>query len=169
MGLFFMGAIVLLEKSQHVPGAFAASPVRSLEYVFGKLGSLSTVSLGVAAVLALAAGVGHIWRVLAGTAMAGAIFTLSGIVAASKISSLNQFILWTVPVEIAGFVPAVLHLFEITPGWFRYYPVNVCMEMVSGAVPSVWGILIAAALIAVLLWLSGDCVLDMWSGGGGGK
>ena len=169
MGLFFMGAIVLLEKSQHVPGAFAASPVRPLEYVLGKLGSLSAVSLGVAAVLALAAGVGHIWRVLAGTAMAGAIFTLSGIVAASKISSLNQFILWTVPIEIAGFVPAVLHLFEITPGWFRYYPVNVCMEMVSGAVPSVWGILIAAALIAVLLWLSGNCVLDMWSGGGGGK
>lgn len=169
MGLFFMGAIVLLEKSQHTPWAFAVSPVRPMEYVLGKMGSLMAVSLAVVAVLALAAGVGHLLMVLAGTAMASALFTLSGIVVASKISSLNQFILWTVPVEAVSFVPAVLHLFKITPAWLRYYPVNVCMEMVSGTVPSPVGILMAAAWTAVLLRFSGDCVLDMWSNGGGGK
>lgn len=169
MGLFFMGAIVLLEKSQRTPWAFAASPVRPMEYVIGKVGSLSAVSLAVAAVLALTAGVGNLPMVLLGTAMAGGMFTLSGIVVAAKISSLNQFILWTVPVEVVGFVPAVLHLFGITPDWLRYYPVNVCMEMVSGAVPSPAGIFVAAAWTAVLLRLSGQAVLAMWGSGGGGK
>ena len=169
MGLFFMGAIVLLEKSQHTPWAFAVSPVRPMEYVLGKMGSLMAVSLAVAAVLALAAGVEHLPMALIGTAMASAMFTLSGIVVASKISSLNQFILWTVPVEVIGFVPAVLHLFKITPAWLRHYPVNVCMEMVSGTVPSPVGILAAAACTAVLLRLSRDCVPDMWSNRGGGK
>lgn len=169
MGLFFMGAIVLLEKSQRTPWAFAASPVRPMEYVIGKVGSLSAVSLAVAAVLVLTAGVGNLPMVLLGTAMAGGMFTLSGIVVAAKISSLNQFILWTVPVEVVGFVPAVLHLFGITPDWLRYYPVNVCMEMVSGAVPSPAGIFVAAAWTAVLLGLSGQAVLAMWGSGGGGK
>lgn len=169
MGLFFMGAIVLLEKSQHTPWAFAVSPVRPMEYVLGKMCSLMAVSLAVAAVLALAAGVEHLPMALIGTAMASAMFTLSGIVVASKISSLNQFILWTVPVEVVGFVPAVLHLFKITPAWLRHYPVNVCMEMVSGTVPSPVGILTATAWTAVLLRLSRDCVPGMWSNRGGGK
>ena len=33
MGLFFMGAIVLFEKNQHTPCAFAVSPVRPMEYL----------------------------------------------------------------------------------------------------------------------------------------
>lgn len=37
MGLFFMGAIILLEKSQHTPCAFAVSPVRPAEYIILKL------------------------------------------------------------------------------------------------------------------------------------
>lgn len=132
MGLFFMGAIVLLEKSQHTPCAFAVSPVRAAEYIAAKVGSLSAISLAVAAVLALAAGVNHLPIVLLGMVISGAVFTLLGMIAATKIISLNQFILWTVPIEIVCLVPAILHLFKITPAWLRYYPVNVCMEMVSG-------------------------------------
>lgn len=41
MGLFFMGAIVLLEKSQHTTCALAVSPVHATEYVIAKVSSLS--------------------------------------------------------------------------------------------------------------------------------
>ena len=54
MGLFFMGAIVLLEKSQRTPAALALSPVRAEEYIAAKVVSLSAISLAVAAVLAAA-------------------------------------------------------------------------------------------------------------------
>ena len=169
MGLFFLGAIVLLEKSQHTPCAFAVSPVRPTEYILAKVGSLSAISLVVAALLALSANVKHLPVVLLGTALSSAIFTLLGIIAATKIISLNQFILWIVPIEIFCFVPALLHLFKVTPAWFRYYPVNVCMEMVSGHAPSVTGIFIVTALMAVLFLLSKYCVLKMWSSMGGAK
>ena len=43
MGLFFMGAIVLLEKNQYTPCAFAVSPVRTIEYIVAKIGSLSVI------------------------------------------------------------------------------------------------------------------------------
>ena len=36
MGLFFMGAVVLLEKSQRIDSALAVSPIRISEYVIAK-------------------------------------------------------------------------------------------------------------------------------------
>lgn len=169
MGLFFMGAIVLLEKSQRTPCALAVSPVRPVEYLIAKVISLSAVSLAVAALLALAAGAGHPHMVLLGTVISSVIFTLFGIVIATKISSLNQFILWSVPVEAACFVPALLHLFKVTPAWLRSYPINACMEMVSGHAPSLGGIFTIMALTAMLFLFSKNCVLDMWSSMGGVK
>ena len=168
-GLFFMGAIVLLEKSQHTPCAFAVSPVRPMEYIIAKVGSLSAISLVVAAILALAASVNNLHIVLLGTVISSAIFTLFGMIIATKIISLNQFILWTVPIELVCFVPAILHLFKITPAWLRYYPINVCMEMISGCAPSRIGIVVVIALMAILLVLSKYCVLKMWSSMGGVK
>lgn len=131
MGLFFMGAIVLLEKSQHTPCAFAVSPVRAAEYVIAKVSSLSAISLAVAVILASAARADNIHIILFGTVISSVIFTLLGIIAAARIAGLNQFILRTVPIEIVCFVPAILHLFKITPAWCGYYPVNACMDMIS--------------------------------------
>lgn len=169
MGLFFMGAIVLLEKSQHTPCAFAVSPVRPMEYIIAKVGSLSVISVVVAAVLELAAGGNHLPVVLLGTAISGTIFTLCGIMIATKISSLNQFILWTVPMEIICFVPAILHLFKITPVWLRSYPFNVCMDMISGHTPSAAGIVIVLIMTVILSVLTKGCVRKMWGSTGGVK
>lgn len=169
MGLFFMGAIVLLEKSQHTPCALAVSPVRPMEYILAKTSSLSAISLVVAAVLASAASVEHLHMVLLGTVITSVIFTLLGIIIATKIISLNQFILWTVPIELVCFVPAILHLFKAAPARPAYYPINVCMGMVSGRAPSAPGIFIVMAFIAVLFVLSRNCVLKMWSHTGGLK
>lgn len=169
MGLFFMGAIILLEKSQHTPHVFAVSPVRPMEYMAAKVGSLAVISLVVAVVLALAAGAGHLHRVLFGTAVSSVIFSMLGMIIATKIASLNQFLLWTVPVEIVCFVPAILHLFKITPSWFRYYPANVCMDMVSGNMLSALEICIVVALLAILFVVSRFSVLKMWDSAGGVK
>ena len=94
MGLFFMGAIVLLEKSQHTPCALAVSPVQAIEYMIAKAGSLSAVSLAVAALLALAADAKHLHIILPGTMISSVVFTLLGMIVATKTESLNQFILW---------------------------------------------------------------------------
>ena len=169
MGLFFMGAIVLLEKSQHTTCALAVSPVHAAEYVIAKVSSLSAISLVVAAILALSTGSDHLHIVLFGTLISSVIFTLLGIIVATKIAGLNQFILWTVPIEAVCFVPAILHLFKITPAWCRYYPVNVCMDMVSGHSSSAIGFLGAMSMTVILFVLSRFCVLKMWDSMGGVK
>lgn len=169
MGLFFMGAIVLLEKSQHTTCELAVSPVHAAEYIIAKVSSLSAISLVVAAILALAADADNLHIVLWGTFLSSVIFTLFGIIVATKITSLNQFILWTVPIEAVCFVPAILHLFKITPAWCGYYPVNVCMDMVSGHSSSAVGFWGVVATTVILFVLSRFCVLKMWDSMGGVK
>lgn len=56
MGLFFMGAIVLLEKSQKVLHAIAISPAKVSEYILAKVFSLMFISCVVALILGIAAG-----------------------------------------------------------------------------------------------------------------
>lgn len=167
MGLFFMGAIVLLEKSQRVPCAFAVSPLKTMEYILAKVLSLCAIALVVAAILAIAAKVENLPAALLGTALSGVIFTLLGIIVATKIASLNQFVLWTVPIEIVGFIPAILHLFGLGPALLRFYPTSICMDMIAGNPITVVGLLIVIALITVLLVIAHRCVLKMWKSAGG--
>lgn len=169
MGLFFMGAIVLLEKSQRVPCALAVSPVKAMEYIVSKVISLCVVALIVAAILAIAAKPERLPYILLGTALSSVIFTLLGIILATKITSLNQFILWTVPVEMFCSVPAILHLFGILPAVLRFYPFNACMDLIAGGETTADGLLAAALLIAGLLFAAHKCVLKMWESAGGIK
>jgi fluoroquinolone transport system permease protein len=204
MGLFFMGAIVLLEKSQKVTSYFAITPLKASEYVWSKVFSLSAISLVVATTLAIIAGcrtlmpaaggegttsamasasdMSHmaLLPLLAGTFLASVIFTLCGIIVATKISSLNQFILATVPIEIIGFVPAGLHLFGVGASFsgagmrvlaaaFRIYPACVCMDLVMGRMPSAVGLLVTVATIALLAWVAKRSVQKMWQEQGGVK
>ena len=169
MGLFFMGAIVLLEKSQRVTSFFAVSPLRAFEYICSKVLTLNIIALLVAAVLEISVNCRSILLVMCGTFLSGILFTLLGIIIATKITSLNQFILATVPVEVIAFVPAVLHLFGITPEFMRIYPANVCMDMICGREFSVAGLVFTAAMIAVLFYAACRTVSKMWQCEGGVK
>lgn len=169
MGLFFMGAIVLLEKSQKVTAFFAVTPMRALEYVGSKVLSLNVIAAFVAAVLALVSGSRSVISVLLGTILSGTIFTLCGILVATGISSLNQFILATVPVEIIGFVPAMLHVFGVTPKAAGLYPPIACMGLVACIGADPMGILLTIVLIVVLTFAACQRVLKMWQEQGGVK
>lgn len=170
MGLFFMGAVVLLEKSQRVHCALSVSPAKADEYIISKIFSFGAIALLVATMLvALAMGIGSLFYVLPGTVLANTVFTLFGIIISSRITSLNQFILCTVPIEIFAFVPAILHLFNLSPAVLRSYPANVCMDMISGKSFSIIGLLYTVILIIVLYIQARKCILKMWQGAGGVK
>jgi len=112
MGLFFMGAIVLFEKSEHVLDSIAVSPAQPWEYVTGKLVSIGLISMLVALAIGIPAGViVHPARFLCGVFLCSCMFSSLGLVIACKVSSLNGFILATVPAEIVVVVPAVIWLF----------------------------------------------------------
>lgn len=169
MGLFFMGAIVLLEKSQRVLPALAVSPVRCREYLVAKLVSLGGISLLVALVLAVVAGVRPVWPVLVGTALLSATFTLAGVLVATKTPTLNSFLLASVPVELACFGPLVLYLFYGESSLWRWWPINLGFAMLRGQPGAVLpGLLGLSPLVGVLFWRAKCSVAKLWGSLGGG-
>jgi len=147
MGLFFMGSIVLFEKSERVLDSISVSPVRPWQYVFSKLFSIALISVAVG--YAIGAAAGSITRpVLFGAGVLLLSFASSavGLIIACKIKTLNQFLLCTVPVEIVMNVPVLLWLLGIKKDWFLIHPGVSMIQLCTGAAE--W----LPALVSLIVW-----------------
>ncbi|MDR1530717.1 MAG: ABC transporter permease [Clostridiales bacterium] len=169
IGLFFMGAVVLLEKSQRVLNALAVSPVKIHEYMIGKIVSLAAVSALAALFIALAAGLDNIPTVLAATVLTSAVFTLLGLTAAAKINSLNQYLIVIVPLEVICILPPIIFLFN-QDAIARLYPLSASMALISGSSQNPpQDVLIILIIIACLFAAAYRSTVKMWKSCGGVK
>lgn len=169
LGLFFMGAIVLLEKSQRVLDALAISPVKIIEYVIAKVLSLMIISVLVSLVLALAAGIRNIPVVLLVTALTSVVFTLLGLIIATKINSLNQYIIMTVLLELICLVPPIIHLFVPTD-IMQWYPLNGSMTLIANNSQNPLRDISMLLIVVACLFMSAQhATMKMWRSLGGVK
>jgi fluoroquinolone transport system permease protein len=132
MGLFYMGAIVLLEKSQRVINSLAVSPVKISEYILSKVLSLGVISTFVGLFIATSIHMEHLILVGIGTFLGSVLFSLLGLILAANIISLNQFILATVPVEIICFVPPIAYLIGYQNYFLLFHPGTIIIRMING-------------------------------------
>ncbi len=150
MGLFFLGAMVLFEQSQHVVQSLAVSPVTAKEYVLSKLLSLSLVSTGAGLLIALLSGGGlNILSLLPGVFLGSLLFSAVGMILAARAATLNRFLLSTIPVEILIILPAVAWLFGLRPNALLLHP-GVCVIALLAGVDHLW-----TAFFVLLLWTAG--------------
>ena len=173
MGMFFMGALILLEKSQRVTNSIAISPVTVEEYILGKILSIAIVSVVVGLVLMSQGNTENYFLSSIGIFAGSMIFSLCGIIVGAKIASLNQYIVWTIPFEIVGFVPVILYrigflgnhkLLLVHPGCGVMQLIEGKMEMALLAIISiiVWFVIlfvIADLSVRKLFRLSGETKL----------
>ena len=132
MGLYFMGAIVLFEKSERVLNSIAISPVKTKEYVLSKLISIALVSTAVGLVIGFGGDViENPFFFSLGIFGGSLLFSSIGLAIATKIGSINQFIVATIPAEILINLPAIAYLFGWRPNRILLHP-GVCMiELLS--------------------------------------
>jgi len=169
MGLFFMGAIVLLEKSQRVLCAYAVSPMNTMKYTISKVISLMLISEVVAVVLATASGTERMLSVIIGTGVSSTVTTLAGLLIANQMKSLNQYILWTTPIEILVFVPAILSYFGSIPDWMSYYPSCVCIALIAGRKVAAMELVVLFGTVALLGWSTINSTKKSWMRLGGAR
>ncbi len=143
IGLFFMGALVLLEHSQNVLHALAVSPVRPAEYMAAKIASLTLIATAVGALIAVFSGVGALLVRIAGTALCAAFFSALGLWAALKCTTLNQFLLIGVPIELVFTLPAVILPYE--QPLMLLHPGFAAMRVIGGAAD-------ALAFLSLVVW-----------------
>lgn len=172
MGMFFMGAIVLLEKSQRVLNSIAVSPVTPAEYIGGKLCSIGAVSLLVGGILMVQTGSKSPILAVIGLILASFLFTLCGIFVGTKIGSLTGYIIGTVPFEIIGFAPPIIYRIGWIGDsvWFLLHPGCAAMYLIKGETSYVlWAILSCVVWNVVLFLIAKKCVTKMFRSVGGVK
>ena len=121
-------------------------------------------------ILGLVSGSKHLFGIAVGTALTSAIFTMLGIIAATRISNLNQFLIVIMPIEIVCFVPPIVGLFVKLPDIFCLFPFVACMNIITGksSLLSFDMILVFATLI-ILYMVARHTVEHMWRTLGGVK
>ena len=147
MGLYFMGAIVLFEKSERVLDSIAVSPVKPAEYVLAKLVSIGLIATLVALAIGTAAGaITNSVVFITGVFLCSCLFSAVGLIIACKTTTLNQFVIATIPAEILINVPAVAWLFGYQESWLIFHPGVCLMQLLAGNGS------LALALLILLLW-----------------
>ncbi|HKL98565.1 MAG TPA: ABC transporter permease [Mobilitalea sp.] len=150
MGLFFMGAIVLFEKSQRVMNSIAVSPVSVAEYIISKVISLGIIGTIVGSIIALASGADNILSIITGIFLGSVIFSLFGLMVASLVSSLNQFMVATIPFEILCMLPPMIYLFGFRNQLMLLHPGCIVIRLLEGE-----GLNEPLRLLYLCLWIIG--------------
>ena len=147
MGLFFMGAIVLFEKSERVLNSIAISPVKPSEYVLSKLCSIGVISTAVGLMIGIFSGnISNLFHFIVGVFLGSCLFSSVGLMVAANITTLNQFIIATIPAEVLIEIPAIAYFFGFKKSWLLFHP-GVCMiELFTNGKNT------AIAIFILILW-----------------
>lgn len=159
LGLYFMGAIVLTEKSQRVESAFSILPITTTKYALSKLLSLLLPSLVSASVLAYYARILSI-NLIVGMVLAYFIFTLLSIIISSFVSEINTYIMLTIPVMLLVAIPVFLHLTKIVNA--SIFPPLIALEMIFDIKPQIRDLTLCFTSIGTLFILSLYCIRRSW-------
>ena len=165
MGMFFMGALILLEKSQHITSSIVISPVTPTQYIIGKVISFALISEIVGLILILFGHTANYLLFMVGILFGSAIFSLCGIIVGAKVSNLNQYILGTVPFELVGFAPVIAYragLFWDNP-LMLLHPGCAAMQLLEGnADRAVFSIISLVIWTFVIYIIAYKCVKKMY-------
>ena len=131
MGLYFMGAIVLFEKSEQVLNSIAISPVKPFEYVLSKLCSMALISTVVAAAIGFSVGIIQNATFLIAVFFCSCLFSAMGLMIAVKTTTLNGFIIATILPQLLINIPAFAWLFGYKKTWLLFHPGVSMIELCS--------------------------------------
>lgn len=171
MGLFFMGAIILFEKSQRVIDSIAVSPVTVSGYILSKIVSIGLIGTLVGSIIALAARSNNLLLVIVGTFLGSMIFSMIGLMAGSVVNTLNQFMVVTIPGELICMLPPIIYLFGYRNRYMLFHPGCIIILLLEGTAVKGLPFLIIYLCLWILLiyYITFRIVNKMFKGLGGVK
>lgn len=157
-GFFFVGALMMLERSDQTLQTLFVTPLEPREYLLSKVGSLTALALLTSLAITLGGGEfgARLWLLLPGVALTSTLFVLLGVALAARFRVLNRFLV------VAGLATAVicLPLFGLlgvaqTPLWYLL-PTQGAVVLIAGAfasdLPPVWQLFYGFAVLTVSIW-----------------
>lgn len=122
LGFFFLGGMMMLEKSENVRQTLAMTPVSAFEYILSKYITLTVISLIAAIALALIIGnVNLILLIL--TVIPSSLFFISvGVLVARRMKTVTGYLIGSLPVILPLFLPMFLVVIDPFPHWLNLIP-----------------------------------------------
>jgi fluoroquinolone transport system permease protein len=170
MGLYFMGSMILFEKSERTLNSIAVSPVKPREYVLSKLLSIAVISTLVAVIIAFF-GYQAVISIyfLIGVFLGSCLFSAVGLIVAAKSETLNDFILSTIPAELIINAPAIAYLFGWEKRWLLLHPGVSMIELCKGGRSALFASLILLLWTVLAAYLAEKTASKMFQTMGGMK
>lgn len=171
IGLVFMGAIVLFEKSERVLNTIAVSPITVHQYIISKVLSISIISLICGVLIAwVSADIAYLPTFVLGVSLGSILFSLIGLIMSANSSTLNSFLLKVMPIMSLAMIPVGLYLFGYEHWTMQMIPsvsvVNLIMNIANLGIISV---IVLALWIAIVYYCTVISVKKMIKQLGGGK
>jgi fluoroquinolone transport system permease protein len=121
MGLLFIGALYLFEKSENTLAAMGVTPLPAWQYLAAKTASLMAIALAGSLAIAWAVFGWHFNYLyfIAGAALSASLFTLLGVCLAAGARNFNDYLLRSILVLIPSALP-FLNYFGFTDTYWWY-------------------------------------------------
>jgi fluoroquinolone transport system permease protein len=154
LGFFFIGAIVLLEKSQNIHESLFVTPLRIIEYFISKLVSLTLISLlsSLVIVLAVHGRIPNFIIFSGGIALTSCFFTLFGFVFATKARNVNDYFGKALGAGLFFSLPILDLLNVIHSPLFFVFPTQATILILKTPFTEIAPLNIAYALVWLLVW-----------------
>ncbi|MEQ1899927.1 MAG: hypothetical protein ABL866_04260 [Devosia sp.] len=162
LGFFFLGALMMLERSEGVRAALATTPLTVLDYLGAKMLTLTTVAVASSMALHLASGrEGNVILLAAGVALTSVQYIGIGIPIALRFKTVSGYLMGSAGFLTPVIAPAFLALLDPFPAWLAVIPsigqfrlLLIATGATEGSVQEVvWllAICVAAAIGAIFL------------------
>ena len=161
VGFYYIGALVLLEKSEGSLSGVITTPLRQGEYLLAKMISLSGLAIlesGLLIVLIYGFGFRPL-LLLSGMVFLGGIYVLAGFIAIIRYDSVNEFLLPSVLVVTLLLVPAVDYFGFWPSPLFYLHPVQPPLMLLRAAFAPLASWQIAYGFLGSAVWLAAGFVL----------
>lgn len=152
---YFIGALVLLEKTEGTLTAQVVSPLRAGEYIAAKVITLSALALIynlAVVVLVVGSGFGAL-ALIGGVGVAAALMVMAGFVAVARYDSVNEYLLPSLPYA-AGLMLPLAYMFGWDSPLLYLHPLGGPMLLLRAAFTPASAWQLASGTLASALWLS---------------
>jgi fluoroquinolone transport system permease protein len=162
LGFFFVGGIVLLERSDKTLSALFTSPITPAGYMMAKVLSLSFLATLAAQVIAFLA-VGTAYRPLLlalGVALSAAVFTLIGLAAVTRFHTVSAYLMGSVVYMLPFALPLLSFFGLVTTPWMYLLPSQgtIVLTAASFSSPPPEAAPLLFSFISLGLWLAAGVI-----------
>ena len=161
IGIMFVGALVLFEKSENVLQALVITPMKTDDYLLSKIISLTILSL-ISAILFMSLMIifndisFNLFFLVAGIILTSVMLILLGFILVSRVNSINGYLLWMIIAFLGLTFPPLLQLLGLFENPLIYlWPTQASFILLDGvfhaATLEIWEI--AYGVIYQVFWI----------------